>query len=883
MRSSSVGCLLLLEGKAERCEGQCDQALLSIGKLVMKMRFLHTAMAAVGLLWLGSSNAAGESANYNPNLPTTPGVAAATATVSVPAATPTWPVVFSSGEATYTVYEPQCDSWDGHNLAARSAVSVQSATQLQPDYGVVRFNALTLVDKTTRTANLVNVQIASADFPSARNQLPTYEAWLRQELPKRAAALSLDRLETSLNLAATLTRPERVDNTPPKIVVATRPAVLVYLDGPPAWRPVAGTSLDRALNTRMLLLKDPSGRHFLHLFDGYVQADSLKGPWTVASQPPAGAELAEQSVTEGGQADLMRGQPDPATQKMPSLSASPLPDVYVATQPTELITFNGQPDYASIPGTELLYAKNTSGNVFKCLSDQQDYLLIAGRWYRAASLQGPWQFVPGNELPGDFANIPDGSLKENVKASVPGTAQAEEALIANSIPQSTAIPRTVQMANPQVDGTPQLAAIDGTPLHYVLNSATPIIEVGPQDWYACQDGVWYVSLSASGPWNVATQVPQVIYAIPTTSPLHYLTYVQVYGSTPSQVYEGYTPGYYGTEVADDGCVIYGTGYEYTPWVGTVWYGPPLTWGCGFAPCWTPWYGWGFDCGFGWECGWGVWGWGCCFAPPFPWWGGFCGGFGPWHHRFEHGFDHGFGHGEFDHRGGFGRGDFGRGGFASTGENRYHRGELGGANPRGSFAGNAINAAGRQGFGGEFGRAYNSRTGQLAGGQRGQAQSVNGSAWHPSASAGLAANNHSAGSVVGNSLAGRGNARISSPIGAVRPWSAPSRGGHIFNGNVPRVQSFGGNNYGALNRGFQGQFGGYSRSYGGGAHSHGYSGAFGGGNIYRSSGGGFGGARGGNLGTSGGGFRGGNLGGGGAFHGGSGGGGGGFHGGGGGRR
>lgn len=863
----------------------------------MKTIFLLTAMAAGGLLLSSPATAAGQSANLNDNSFTAPGAAPASATVPE---TTAWPVVFSSGEATYSVYEPQCDSWDGHNLAARSAVSVQSASQLQPDYGVVRFNAITLVDKTTSTAKLVNIQITSVDFPWARNQSQTYEAWLQQELPKRMEAMPLDRLETSLNLADTPSKPEQLNNAAPKIVVATRPAVLVYIDGPPAWRPVAGTSLERVINTRMLLLKDASGQDYLHLFDGYVQASSLQGPWTVASHPPAGADVAEKLATDSGQADLMPGQPDPTTQKMPSLSTSPLPDVFVATQPTELITFNGQPEYASIPGTDLLYAENTSGNVFKSISDQDHYILISGRWYRAATLKGPWQFVPGNELPADFANIPDSSPKENVKACVPGTPQAEEALIANSIPQGTAVARTTQMANPQVDGAPQLAAIEGTPLHYVVNSATPIIEVAPQNWYACQDGVWYFSTSASGPWSVAIQVPQVIYTIPTTSPLHYLTYVQVYGSTPSEVYEGYTPGYYGTEVAADDCVVYGTGYDYTPWIGSDWYGPPITWGCGFGPCWEPWCGWGFGCGFGWGCGFGPWGWGCCFSPPFPWWGGFCGGFGPWNHGFNQGFGHGFDRG-------FGQGGFGRGGFANTGDDLYHHGGFGGADSRAQFAGNGFNAAGRQGFRGEFGHAYNSRTGQLAGGQRGQVTSVTGSAWNPQRSAGFtannrsfggagfAANNRSAGTFGGATFASRAYAGGSSQIGASRSWSAPNQGGFTFNGNVPHAQSFGGyNNFGALNRGFGGQFGAWGgntiRSAPGfGGYSPGNFGSFGGysrgnfsgfGGYSRGfSGGGFGGYRGGGFGTFGGGFRGGTFGGGRAFVGGGGGFGGGFHGGG----
>ena len=240
--------------------------------------------------------------------------------------------------------------------------------------------------------------------------------------------------------------------------------MLVYVDGPPVWRPVPGTALECVINTRLLLLKDQSARYYLHLFDGYLQAPSLDGPWTVASHAPAGADVAEKLAVGAGQADLLPGEPDAATHKPPSLNGSLPPDVCVATGPTELITFSGPPRFASIPGTDLLYAENTSGNVFELLTDQQSYVLIAGRWYRAPSLKGPWRFVPGNQLPPDFANIPDTSPKENVKASVPGTRQAEEMLIANSIPQSTAVARTSRMQDPQIDGAMRLAPIKGTPL-----------------------------------------------------------------------------------------------------------------------------------------------------------------------------------------------------------------------------------------------------------------------------------------------------------------------------------------------------------------------------------------------------------------------------------
>src|SRR5262249_36263021 len=160
---------------------------------------------------------------------------------------------------------------------------------------------------------------------------------------------------------------------------------------------------------------------------------------------------------------------------------------------------------------------------------QQTYVLLAGRWYRATSLDGPWQFVPGAQLPRDFAAIPDNSPKENVKAAVPGTRQANEALIANSIPQSTRVARNTPMQDPRIDGSPQLQSIAGTSLYYVVNSATPILTADQRSWYACQNGVWFAAGSVNGPWIVADSVPSAIYTIPVNSPLHYLTYVKVYG------------------------------------------------------------------------------------------------------------------------------------------------------------------------------------------------------------------------------------------------------------------------------------------------------------------------------------------------------------------
>ncbi len=172
-----------------------------------------------------------------------------------------------------------------------------------------------------------------------------------------------------------------------------------------------------------------------------------------------------------------------------------------------------------------------------------------------------------NALPPDFARIPPTALPGAVLPTVAGTPQAQEAVISNSIPQTATVPlKNGPTFTPSFDGAPQWAAVPGTPLMYVVNASTPIIEVSPGAYYAVVAGVWFTAPQVTGPWTIATSVPPSIYTIPPASPLHYVTYVRIYEATPDYVYVGYTPGYMGTVVTSYGTVVYGTGYTYTPWI-----------------------------------------------------------------------------------------------------------------------------------------------------------------------------------------------------------------------------------------------------------------------------------------------------------------------------
>jgi hypothetical protein len=270
-------------------------------------------------------------------------------------------------------------------------------------------------------------------------------------------------------------------NPVPTFIFSTTPALLIHVQGDPVYRAVTNTDIERLLNTRAFIAKVSSGQLYLHLWDGYVMASSLDGVWTVANNVPKEIIKAETEAVKQKAVDLLGGLVNPDTHKPPSLKTTPLPIIHIVTAPTELIVFDGAADWVPITGTDLLYVKNTVANIFKYLVDQQTYLLVSGRWFRATTLNGPWTFVPGGELPKEFAKIPDSSDKENVLASVPGTRQAQQAVIENEIPQNAKVTRAATKLSPLVfDGAPQLKPIDGTPLFYVVNTAMPLIKVNDE-------------------------------------------------------------------------------------------------------------------------------------------------------------------------------------------------------------------------------------------------------------------------------------------------------------------------------------------------------------------------------------------------------------------
>ena len=441
-------------------------------------------------------------------------------------------------------------------------MAVTPKGQTNPEYGTVWISARSDVDKDSHMVTLENVTINKVSFPEDRAREPQFLTQINEAVPDKAIDVPLDHLEANLAITGAREKAAAVEvkNSVPVIIFSDiRPSILVLIDGEPVLRASAQPHVMRVVNTRsLILLHEDSKEYYLSLMGLWVAGQSPMGPWSPTNTLPAGFDTLRESLSNEGTVDLLMPN-NPAGAPPQSL-----PVIYTQDKPAELIQSRGEPEYAPIEGTNLLYMKNTENAVFMMLGTSENYVLVSGRWFKAPSLNGPWAYVSGKSLPSDFARIPPESAKANVLVSVPDTPQANEAVIANSIPQTATVKIAEAKLTVSYDGTPKFANVQGASgLQYATNSASPVILVEESKIYYCvNNGIWFYSASPLGTWVAATVVPPVIYTVPISSPIHYVTYVRIYGYTSEVVYVGYTPGYMGTCVTPEGVVVYGTGYVY---------------------------------------------------------------------------------------------------------------------------------------------------------------------------------------------------------------------------------------------------------------------------------------------------------------------------------
>src|SRR5215467_5793410 len=141
-----------------------------------------------------------------------------------------WPRTFTSGADTFTIYPPQVDKWNENLIDLYCAVELKTEKESAAKYGVVWLEARTEVDKVNRLVTLDQAKVTKVKFPTAADKEPALMRLLQAKLPAATKTVSLDRLQAAVELESEVIKTVEVKNDPPKVIIASRPSLLVLID-----------------------------------------------------------------------------------------------------------------------------------------------------------------------------------------------------------------------------------------------------------------------------------------------------------------------------------------------------------------------------------------------------------------------------------------------------------------------------------------------------------------------------------------------------------------------------------------------------------------------------------------------------------------------------
>jgi hypothetical protein len=540
-----------------------------------------------------------------------------------------WPrsIVAADGSI-IRIFHPQPDSLFDNNIRFSAAFSITAKSGGEPVYGSFEAFGVFGTDKNNRTLTIAGVNLSRLDLCVPYDS--TGKAALRETiecgLPAIARELSLDRVITMLGTMPELrdASPD-IDHTPPRIILSSRPSMLVLIDGIPRFKWNKDYGVKVIANSPNTIMGSADGWFYLYGGRHWYIAPNPEGPYHLTYETAPDLQRVMAAI------DGINGPNSEHTDTLRE-GHGIIVELTVSMKPAELLQTMGAAVFASIAGTHLFYVSNTNDDIFLDSLGHRYYTLISGRWFVARGLAGPFEYIAADSLPGDFARIPEGSAEDRVLACVPGTPAAREAIIEAFIPQTGIIDRHTATTHMRYDGAPKFAPIRGVQLEYAINTPVTVLRSG-EVYYCVDQGVWFWAGSAGGPWVPATRRPPGVDLIPPDCPVYNCKYVYIYSADSDYVVTGYTAGYLGSYL-DGHTLVYGTGY-YTPgYSGDACI--PRPWSYGFNMWYNPWFGWslGYDCSLDWLNTSTAWGQGY-------WTGGWWGpeGYRPpyiWHHFSGHG-------------------------------------------------------------------------------------------------------------------------------------------------------------------------------------------------------------------------------------------------------
>lgn len=180
----------------------------------------------------------------------------------------------------------------------------------------------------------------------------------------------------------------------PEVIVATEPTELVVTQGPPQYSPITGTNLLYVTNTDSDLFVDARSQALYVLLSGrWFRQGPGSEAWTFVPAEDLPRDFARIPLSSEKQHVLasVSGTPQ-SRQSALDLDIPRTAAVPVGPAPGIGVTYDGDPQFADVPGGEVAYAVNSISAVFRVLG--RYYLCQDGIWFVSDYPWGPWSVCP---------------------------------------------------------------------------------------------------------------------------------------------------------------------------------------------------------------------------------------------------------------------------------------------------------------------------------------------------------------------------------------------------------------------------------------------------------------------------------------------------------
>ena len=446
-----------------------------------------------------------------------------------------WPRAYDTGKGRMVLFQPQFTEWtDFKMIEALVAAQYLKAPDANPVFGVIGLKGATSYDEDSGEIVISDISVTQLNFSGlSRDDLKALALETGKLLPTGPITVTEARVTASLAEQKRMTDVAGLKADPPRIMVSTTPAILVQTDGEAAYAPVKGRAgLSFVANTNWDLFRiDEGGALYLRDDTHWLTASAIGGPWTaVTALPPLFQDLPAEDW-----ADARGAVPPEAYQ------GGKVPKVFTTDTPAEMILFEGEPALQDVPKTSLQWASNTEADVFSTRpgSNGTCFCPAAGSVLRNWTDHG---HSPRPICQPTSRTFPRTRRTTPCARPCPARRRPRRRVSRPAFPPRPGSRRARSRRTVAYAGDALFAPIEATDLSYATNTTDTMIKVGEQ-YFLLQDGVWFVSGSPNGPWQLAREVPDAIYAIPPSSPVYNATYVRVYDTEPDAVWYGYTMGY----------------------------------------------------------------------------------------------------------------------------------------------------------------------------------------------------------------------------------------------------------------------------------------------------------------------------------------------------